>query len=183
VVAVEIVTERLEHVEADALVVPVDGQLCRLGGAAASALRVALRSDATSAEICADELEYVEDQLARLRPLPHPQARTIDGVARWKQLIVVAAYPHDVDGATFSPGACARMVRAAVPSAIAQAAEPSSLAIALIGTQYRMPIEIAVRAFVDGLAAASGRVLVRWSVPDAEIRALAESALHRLGLA
>jgi hypothetical protein len=179
VIAVEIVADRLEHTDADALLLPVDGQLCRLGGAAASALRAAL----PEAER-ADELEYVEDQLARMRPLPHPQARVIDGVARWQTLIVVAAYPHDVDGATFSPDACARMVRAALPAAIAHAGTASVdvLAVALIGTQYRMPIDVAVRAFVDGLAAATARVVVRWALPDAEIRALAEAAARRVGL-
>jgi hypothetical protein len=178
VVAVEIVADRLEHVDADALVIPIDGQLCRLGGAAASALRASL-----AAHERADELDYVEDQLARMRPLPHPQARAIDGVARWKHLIVVAAYPHDVDGATWSPDACARMVRAALPAAISQAdaLALSTLAVALIGTQYRMPLDIAVRAFVDGLAVANGRVRVRWSLPDAETRTLADAALRRLG--
>lgn len=178
-VPVEIVADRLEHVDADALVIPIDGQLCRLGGAAASALRASL-----PAHERADELEYVEDQLARMRPLPHPQARAIDGVARWKHLIVVAAYPHDVDGTTFSPDACARMVRAALSAAISQAdaLALSTLAVALIGTQYRMPLDIAVRAFADGVAVAIGRVTVRWSLPDAETRTLADAALRRLGL-
>ena len=75
------------------------------------------------------------------------------------------------------------MVRAALPAAISQAdaLALSTLAVALIGTQYRMPLDIAVRAFVDGLAVANGRVRVRWSLPDAETRTLADAALRRLG--
>ncbi len=178
-IKLEIVADRLEHVAADALLIAVDGQLCRLGGAAASALRAAL----PEAER-ADELEYIEDQLSRLRPLTHPQARAIDGVARWKHLIIVAAYPHDVDGATFSPDACARMVRAALPSAIAEADAIGGrvMAVASVGTQYRMPADVAVRAFADGLAGANGHVLVRWSLPDAELRMLAMMAARRVGL-
>ena len=37
----------------------------------------------------------------------------------------------------------------------------------------------AVRPFVDGLAAANGRVVVRWSLPDAETRVVAEAAAPR----
>ena len=67
----ELVAERLEDVAADALLVPVDGKLCRLGGAAAAALRAALSADERD-----DELEFVADQLARMQPLPHPEARS-----------------------------------------------------------------------------------------------------------
>ncbi len=178
---VEIVDSRVELVDADAILLAVDGQLCRLGGAAASGLRLALRPDER-----AEEIDYLEDELARMRPLPHPQARAIDGVARWRKIIVTAAYPHDVDGATFSPDACARMVRSAIPAAIAVAEELAlaSLAATLIGTAYRMSADLAIRAFVDGLAAAARRrVLLRWSLPDPDHRQLARDACVRLGLA
>lgn len=177
---VEIVEDRLELVDADAILLPVDGQICRLGGATASGLRFALQPDER-----ADELDYVEDELARMRPLPHPEARAIDGVARWRKIIVVAAYPHDVDGRVFSPDDCARMVRSAIPAAIALAEhlEFDSIAATLIGTAYRMSPDLAVRAFVDGLAAAvKRRVLVRWSMPDRGHRQLAATACHRVGV-
>lgn len=176
---IEIVEQRVELIEADALLVPVDGQLCRLGGAAAGALRAALSPDERD-----DELEYVEHELSQLRPLPHPQARAIDGVARWKRLVVSAAYPHDVDGAVFAPDDCARMIRAAIPQAIAAVEDAGLgfLAATLIGTAYRMPADLAVRAFVDGLAAAGHRVTLRWSLPDAQHRELAIAACRRLSL-
>lgn len=174
---ISIVDAPLESVEAQALLVPVDGMLCRLGGAAAAALRAAL-----APEECAGELEYVEDQLARMRPLPHPEARVLDGVARWSQLVVSAAYPHDVDGQHFGPHDCARMIRAAIPHAIAVAELHgiTSLALPVIGTAYRMPVELAVSCLADALALARGRnVAVRWSIPVAGIRTLAEAALAR----
>ena len=96
-----------------------------------------------------------------------------------------AAYPHDVDGAVFSPDDCARMVRNALPVAVALADELGlpTLAATLIGTAYRMPAELAVRAFVDGLAVAGRRaVRVRLSLPDAGHRRLADAACQRLGL-
>ena len=54
----------VQDVAADALLLPVDGALCRLGGASASALRAALPADERE-----DELGYVSEELARLRPL------------------------------------------------------------------------------------------------------------------
>jgi hypothetical protein len=68
---------------------------------------------------------------------------------------------------------------------VAAASEQSiaSVAATLIGTAYRMPVDLAVRAFIDGLAAASGALVVRWSIPDADARELATAATERLGLA
>jgi hypothetical protein len=177
---VELVDDRVELVDAAAILLPVDGQICRLGGAVASGLRTALAPDER-----ADEIDYIEHELARLRPLAHPHAKAIGGVARWSTIIVSAAYPHDVDGARFSPDDCARMVRGALPVVLALADELAlpTLAATLIGTAYRMPADLAVRAFVDGLTVAKGRaVRVRWSLPDADHRRLAEVACRRLGL-
>jgi O-acetyl-ADP-ribose deacetylase (regulator of RNase III) len=176
----ELVEVTIEQVDADALLLPVNGQLCRLGGAAAGALRLALAPDER-----ADELDYVEDQLARLRPVPHPQARLIDGAARWSKLLVSAAYPHNVDGVIQTPDDCARMIRNAIPAALAlaEAHQLASVAATLIGTAYRMSAELAVRAFVDGLrAAAAHHVAVRWSLPDATHRQLAAAAASRIGI-
>jgi len=176
-IELEILTERVEHVDADSLLVPVDGAICRLGGAVASALRAALPEDERQ-----DELEYVEDALARIRPLQHPDARVIDGVARWNKLVVSAAYPHNVNDVIYGPNECAAMVRAALPVAcsVAASAGIQILAATVIGTQYRMPAELAVRAFLDGLAAATSAITVRWSLPDASHRALATEAWSRL---
>lgn len=177
---VEIVNDRVELIDAAAILLPVDGQICRLGGAVASGLRTAL-----APEERADEIDYIEHELSRMRPLAHPHAKAIDGVARWSTIIVSAAYPHDVDGAVFSPDDCARMLRSALPVALALADELAlpTLAATLIGTAYRMPADLAVRAFVDGLAVARRRaVRVRWSLPDADHRQLADAACRRLGL-
>lgn len=177
---VEIHPARVEHVHADALLLPVDGMICRLGGATSGALRAALSPDER-----AEELEYVEDELARLRPLLHPQARAIDGVARWKTIIVCAAYPHNVDGVVYSPDDCARMLRAAIPSAVALAAELGfeSIAATLIGTAYRMSVEQAIRACCDGLAGAAKQAIrFCWSLPELTHRELAEVACRQRGL-
>lgn len=174
-----LVTDRVELVAADALLVPVDGAICRLGGAVSSALRAAL--DPSERD---DELEYIEHELSRMRPLAHPEARVIEGVACWSKLVVSAAYPHNVNDATFSPHDCARMIRAALPVAFAAAADKgvSSLAATVIGTAYRMPADLAIRAFLDGVAASDAHLTVCWSVLDTAQYALALDAACRLGL-
>lgn len=177
---VSIIADRVEFVDADAILLPVDGQICRLGGAVASGLRLAL-----SPEERADEMDYIENELVRLRPLAHPRAQEIDGVARWSKIIVSAAYPHNVDGALVTPNDCARMVRSAVPMAIALAAQLQipSLAATLIGTAYRMPPDLAIRAFVDGIAAASKHSIhLRWSLPQLTYRQIARTECERLGI-
>lgn len=176
-IELEILTERVEHIDADALLLPVDGAICRLGGAAANALRAALPDDER-----ADELEYVEDALSRIKPLRHPDARVIDGVARWNKLVVSAAYPHNVNDTLYGPNECAAMVRGALPVAcsVAASAGVQVLAATVIGTQYRMPADLAVRAFLEGLAAVTASITVRWSLPDASHRALATEAWSRL---
>jgi len=176
----EIHSERVEQLDADALLLPVDGQLCRLGGAAAGALRAALSDDERD-----DELEYVTDQLDRLRPLAHPNAHVIDGIAKWAKLVVSAAYPHNVDGAVFSAHDCARMIRAAIPVALRATTDSGATAIAatLIGTAYRMPVDLAVHAFLDGVAVAKSSVIIKWSLPDLSTRDIALQAARRLGLA
>lgn len=176
-IELEILPERVELLDADALLVPVDGALCKLGGASAGALRAAL-ADSERAE----ELAYVEDELARIRPLRHPDARVIDGVARWNKLVISATVPHNVDGAVFGAAECARMVRAALPEACAAAARAGvrTLAATVIGTRSRMPADLAVRAFVDGLVATTSSITVRWSLPEASHRQLATEAWSRL---
>jgi hypothetical protein len=178
-VKLEIHDARVEGIAADGLLLPVDGLLCRLGGATASALRAALQPDDR-----ADEMEYVEEELARLRPLHHPAAAVVDGVARWSKLVVSAAYPHDVNNVVHAPQDCARMIRQALPVAIALAHEHEipALAATLIGTAYRMPVDLAARAFVDGLAAARAAVIVRWSIPEPAYRETALAAARRVGL-
>jgi len=176
----EIAHADVQDVAAAALLVPVDGALCRLGGAAAGALRAALAPDERD-----DEIEYVSEMLARLRPLGNGEARAIDGVARWSWLIASAAYPHNVDGRTYQIADCAAMLRAALPAAIAATgtADAPSLAMTVIGTAYRMPGDVAVRAQVDGLAAASAVSLrVVWAFREAALMGIARDAAARVGL-
>lgn len=170
-----------QTLDAQALLVPVDGAICRLGGAAAAALRAALAPDERD-----EELEYVSDQLAQMCPLADGDARVIDGVARWTQLVVSAAYPHDVNDRQYTPDACAARLRVALPRAFeaAAAAGVRSLAMTVIGTAYRIPGDLAVRAQADALAAAARVDLhVMWAFRDAALLEVARASVARLGLA
>ena len=108
----------------------------------------------------------------------------IDGVARWSKLVISAAYPHNVNDASFSPQDCARMIRAALPVAFVAAAGAgvTSIAATVIGTAYRMPADLAIRAFLDGVAASATPIALRRSLPDLAHHALAVDAANRLGL-
>jgi len=170
-----------QALDAQALLVPVDGAICRLGGAAAAALRAALAPEERD-----DELEYVTDQLERMPPLVDGDACVIDGVARWSHLVVSAAYPHDVNDRHFTPDDCATRLRVALPRAfeVAAAAGIASLAMTVIGTAYRLPGDLAVRAQVDALAAAARVDLhVRWAFREPSLLEEARTAAARLGLA
>lgn len=164
---------------ADALLLPVDGALCRLGGAPASALRAAL----DPAER-ADELAYVSEELLRLRPLAEGAAHAIEGVARWQRLVVSAAYPHDVDGRVHGPEVCAAKLRHALPNAFAVAARSGvrTLALTVIGTRYRLPADLAVRAQADAISRAPAELEIAWSLPEPGLLELAREAATRLGL-
>ena len=169
-----------QTLDAEALLVPVDGAICRLGGAAAAALRASL--DPAERD---DELEYVSDQLERMRPLADGDARVIDGVARWSHLVVSAVYPHDVNDRHHTSDACAARLRVALPRAFEAAAIAGvgSLVMTAIGTAYRIPGDLAVRAQADALAAAVRIDLhVVWAIRDAPLLEVARAAVARLGL-
>lgn len=172
----------VQHVEADALLLPVDGAVCRLGGGAARGLRAALASDERD-----EELGDLEDRLERLRLIPSSEARLVEGVARWRWIVVSAAYAHNVDGRLVGPSESAARVRAALPRALSVAVAVGeglrSLTMTLVGTAYRMPVELAVCAEADGLAAARNLDLaVRWSLPRPVEIDLAREACERRGL-
>jgi O-acetyl-ADP-ribose deacetylase (regulator of RNase III) len=177
---VELLDAKLQDVEAEALLHPVDGLACVLGGAATQAIRAALPPDERM-----DELEDLEVRMKELKPLSDGDARVIEGVARWNWIVVSAAYPHNAGDRIFTPEDCAARVRTALANAFQMAGDHQikSIAVPLIGTQYRMPVATAVNAFADGLASARDcGIRVLWCAPDVEALALATAACARLGL-
>ena len=85
--------------------------------------------------------------------------------------------------AAASPSPRAAGGRVSTSLAAAAAATLASLALTMIGTQYRLPRDHAARAIADGLAQSRrSDLLVRWSLPDTNDRAAAEAACQRLGL-
>ena len=85
------------EVAADALVVPVDGVVCRLGGAVARAILKSVPRE--------ERLELREDIDAELdgwKPIPDGDARALEGRGRWARFIVAAAIAPDCT-ARFGP--------------------------------------------------------------------------------
>lgn len=100
--------------------------------------------------------------------------------------MISAAYPHDVNDRHFTPDDCAARLRVALPRAFetAAAAGVRSLTMTVIGTAYRIPGDLAVRAQADALAAAARIDLrVLWAFREAPLVDAARAAIARLGLA
>lgn len=69
-----------------------------------------------------------------------------------------------------------------VDGALCRLGGATSMAMTVIGTAYRMPGDVAVRAQVDGLAATSADVRVVWAFRDLALVEIARAAALRVGL-
>ncbi len=190
--------EPAETIDADTLLLPVDGQRPALGGGAARAIRASLSALPSGERL--EELRLVDDELAALRLSPH-DAGIIVGVGRWEHLLVSAAYPHNAADRIHSPEACASMMRTALPRALTVAATGRPLhldgrptdqtvriarvALTLIGTAYRVSLRRSVAALVGGLVEARDAGVgldVVWSLPMEGALDAAREEARRAGL-
>jgi hypothetical protein len=108
-------------VEAEALVLPVDGRICVIGGtAAASALKSSFEP-----EDRVEEFRAVEDAARALRSrpggFPPGTAALIDGASRWSYLVVVAALLHQMNDTAFGEADHARTLHRALVGALSVA--------------------------------------------------------------
>ncbi len=177
----ELTDRPAQDIDADTLLFPVDGRRPAPGGGVIRAIRASLSAD--DAESMRDELDFLDEELAALR-LPDGGAAMLTGVGRWDQLLVSAAYPHNVNGALFEPPQYMDLIRRALPHALEFAESDPTLTVGgrptdqpatirrvtmtLIGTAYRVSMEQSVRAIGDALIAAhrAGRSQhVIWSLP------------------
>lgn len=167
-------------VAADGVVVQVDGAICVLGSASSRALKRSL--DPADRD---EEFADLEDAVKRLRPLPHGEARLVDGAGKWPQLVVVAAVPHHTHERHYSVAEFAAILERSIYHAVqvSGGAGLASLVMTTIGSTYRLPAAAAVEAMARGLARARREPLaVTWCFVDPEQQTLAEAACRRLGV-
>jgi hypothetical protein len=165
---ITLLQEDINGVSADGLVLPVDGQICVIGGtAAARALKASFAAEAEDEEEQFELYGYAEEDVLRLRPLAHGQCRIIEGNDRWPHLVVVAAFYHNVDGVVFSAGQACTLLTNAVHSVVRASAGRGidTIAMTLMGTTYRVSARESIAAMSEGLAASRREnIEVKWCI-------------------
>ncbi len=127
----------IRNAQTDGLVVPVDGQICILGGTvAAKALKASLPEDDRD-----DLWDYLERDVKKLCPMAHGGARVIPGDGKWEWLVVVAAVPHHSNDVIFSKEQFASILKKSVLNGIkaSLANDLKSIAMTVIADSYRLP--------------------------------------------
>ena len=156
-VKITLLQEDINNVSADGLVLPVDGQICVIGGtAAARAFKASFAEEAEDAEEQQELYLYAEEDVQRLQPLPHGKCRIIQGNDRWPNLVVAAAFYHNVNDVVFTSGQACSLLTNAIRNAVCASAAHGidSIALTLMGTTYRVSARESIAAMIAGLAAA-----------------------------
>ena len=168
-------------VKGEGLVCPVDGNICILGGpAAATALK-----NAFAPEEREELFGYLESDVKRLFPIPHGEARIIDGDGNWEYLVIIAALPHHVNDTVFTENYFARILEKAIINGIRASVQHGiqSIAMTVIGSSYRLPAETCIRSAINGISKCHREnIEVIWSFLDGEQLKLAEKLLSQAGV-
>ncbi|WP_321402580.1 hypothetical protein [Maridesulfovibrio sp.] len=140
----------ISKVRSDALIGPVDGNICAFGGcAAATALRKTIPCETPQ-----ERMGLFEEILCH-KPIPFGDAKFIEVDEYdlpWNRLLIISALPHHVNGEIFSPDKCESILAKAIQNGVGLALREgiNSIATTLIGDSYRMPPELSVRAMLSG---------------------------------
>ena len=139
----------IANVNADGLVIQVDGSQCDLGGPAASkALKYSIDSE--------DRMEifgYLENDVKKLRPLKHGGAKIIHGEGAWEYLVIIAAVPHHVNDVIITQSQFASILEKSIFNCVIESHKMrlKSIAMTTIGTGYRLSPELSISSIVKGL--------------------------------
>lgn len=155
------------NAQTEGLVVPVDGQICVLGGTvAAKALKASLPEEDRR-----DLWDYLERDVKKLCPMDHGDARVIPGDGSWGSLVIVAAVPHHANDVIFSRMQFSRILHRSIVHGIKASRESNlaSIAMTIIADSYRLPSDIAIRSMVVGLHECRREdITVEWCILDRE---------------
>lgn len=139
----------IANVNADGLVIQVDGSQCDLGGPAASkALKYSIDSE--------DRMEifgYLENDVKKLRPLKRGGAKIIHGEGAWEYLVIIAAVPHHVNDVIITQSQFASILEKSIFNCVIESHKMrlKSIAMTTIGTGYRLSPELSISSIVKGL--------------------------------
>ncbi len=176
----EIHVANLALVDAEGLVVAVDGALCLLSGAAFSAVRGAFSADEEQ-----DVREFFEEKVLELKPLRNGQAQVVEVDEKWRYLVVTAALLHSTAGNVYASDQHQAAIQRGVASAVRAAGQAglASISMSLIGAAARLTVPQAVSATCRAIAACgASSAVVRWCFLSAEDAAVALAEARRIGL-
>jgi O-acetyl-ADP-ribose deacetylase (regulator of RNase III) len=168
VMKITLLQEDVGKISADGLVLPVDGQICAIGGTAtAKVLKESFAREAEDAEEQIELYTYAEDDVFRLKPLQHGSSAVIPGNEVWLHLVVIAAFYHNVDDVVFSQQQACDLLTRAIQSGVRVASRHNmqSVAMTLMGTTYRVTPEQSILALTKGLAAVREEAIeIKWCI-------------------
>ncbi len=168
-------------VKAEGLVCPVDGHICILGGpAAATVLKKSFDPEERN-----ELFGYLEDDIKRLCPIPHGEARIIEGDGDWEWLVIIAALPHHVNDTILTENDFASILEKAIVNGIRVSIkkEIKSIAMTVIGSSYRLPVASCILSAVDGIKQCHREnIEIIWCFLEGEQLKLAEKLLSQAGI-
>ena len=183
---IHLCSEKVSNLKADGLVLPVDGNICVIGGtAAAKALKESFAFETESREEQMEMYEYSEDDVKALHPLLHGKAKVILGNDTWQYLVVIAVQPHHVDDQIFSKEQFCQILQTGVVNAINESIRNGlkSMALTLISNSYRISSNMSVSSIAEALnLCRQEEVDVYWSIIDEKNMELAEKMCGYLEL-
>lgn len=168
-------------VTAEGLFCPVDGNICILGGSsAATALKNTLDSEER------DELfGYLENDVKRLCPIPHGEARIVEGEGPWDWLVVIAALPHHVNDTIITEDYFASILEKAIVNGLHASIEKGikSIAMTVIGSSYRLSAEACICSMVKAISRCHREnIEVIWSFLDGDQLELASKSFSQANI-
>ena len=178
--------EKIGNLKADALVLPVDGDICVIGGtAAAKALKESFVEETESSEEQMEMYEYSEDDVKSLCPLQHGEAKVLLGNDTWKYLVVIAVQPHHVNDQIVSKEQYCQILRSGVVNGITDSVRNGikSIALTLISNSYRISSNMSVSSIAEALNLCRQEDIdVYWSIINQQNMELAKKMCGYLRL-
>ncbi len=183
---IKFLLDDIKNTHAEGLILPVDGDICVIGGtAAAKALKASFAGETEDDEELIEMYEYSEEDVAALRPLPHGKAKIILGNDYWQKLVVIAVQPHHVNDVIWSEEQFAGILKSGIINGILECIKDGikSIALTLISTTYRLSANMAINGMTEAFATCMNEdIEVTWCFIDEEAMKQVNSRCTALGI-
>jgi len=184
IMIVNLCLQNIENIKADALVMPVDGNVFLLGSAAMKALKESMRNF-HGLDDWREMLEDLEREVRLLCPIPQGQARIIPGDADWEWLLIIACQPHHVNDQIVTQDAFCKMLSASLSDGFNKCSQRGikSIALTLISTGTRISPEQSIFSIAEAFATKREiGIEIYWSFINKHQLQLAQKTLGYLNI-